>query len=225
MRIFVPVALALMAFGAHAFAEEAPATAGTQVKGKQDRFTFTVPPGWQSVAYQNPQEKPNARLIFRSGLLDEDAKATDNFNLWWYDGPDNMVMGVASLHRLELEAERDVKTMLAFIEGSGKVPQGMEIKPTQLGKYVGLLGGGVVQGMFYAAVALIPQGRVMYVATIAGPQTAIPPRWEAFMETVASLEATDLQPTTLEEVMGAPAANQPAGDDDPPGEENDDEAG
>ena len=225
MRLFVPVALVLMAFSALAIAQPAaPTAAGSQVKGKEDRFTITVPPGWQSIAYNKPEDKPNARIIFQAGLLGENAKPTDNFNLWWYQGPDNMIMGVASFHRLELERETDLKTLLALIQASGKLPQGMEVKPTQLGKYVGLLGGGVVQGMFYAAVALIPQGKVMYAATIVGPQTAIPPQWPAFMRVVTSLEATDLEPATLEEVMAAPAGKQEPADDETPAEGKDDDA-
>lgn len=225
MRLFVPVALVLIAFSALALAQQPPAPAGgTQIKGKDDRFTLTVPPGWQSIAYNKPEDKPNARILLQSGLMGENARPTDNFNLWWYQGPDNMIMGVASFHRLELERETDLKTLLALIQASGKLPQGMEVKPTQLGKYAGLLGGGLVQGMFYAAVALIPQGKVMYAATIVGPQTAIPPQWPAFMQVVTSLDATDLEPATLEEVMAAPDAKQPPADDDKPAEGDDDQA-
>ncbi len=176
-----------------------------QIKGKTVAFTLLKPEGWQSRTYEKLEEAPNAKMIVQGGLgkfLGEDAKFTDNHNLWWSPAGENMMTGLASFHRIELKTTLDLATTLAVFQQSPNLPAGMEIKPAQLGKYVGLLGGGVVRDMFYAAVVLIPGDKVLYVSSVLGPKAQIAPQWANYMKLVASLNAPDLKPQKLKDVFG-----------------------
>ncbi len=185
------------------------------LKGKEDRFTLKLPEGWQSVLYEKPQDKMNAKLIFEAAKFGDAMKSTDNINLWWYQGPESLMQGIASFHRFELPQDTDVKSVLAWAETSKSLPPGLKLEPKQLGKYVGILGGTVAQNVFYVAIVLIPQGKVTYMATIIGTPTSIPAQWTPFMQMVMSLTATDLKPNKLEEVMAEPAEPAPATGDKP----------
>jgi hypothetical protein len=176
--------------------------ADEQLKGKKVEFTLPIPQGWQHVAYEKIEDKPNAKMILGKVLGESDAKATDNFNLWWTQGEDSFMTGVASFHRMDLTADTTIKDTMAKLEASGKLPKGMEVKPTQLGKYVGLVAGGPVQQVFYAAIVFIPQGKVAYVSTIVGPANVVQMQWPTYMKMVTSLDAPDLKPEKLEDVTG-----------------------
>jgi hypothetical protein len=185
---------------------EAPA--GTKIKGKTTPFTLLVPEGWQYVAYDKPEDRPNAKIILQGGLNDKDTRPTDHFNFWWYEGEENLTLGLASFHRLETTKPHDAQGLL---KGMSKrdLPNDTEVNPKQLGKYVGLIGGGVVQEVYYGAVLVIAQGNVVYMATIVGPQAAVAAQWETFGGLVASLDAPDLKPEKVEDFFVSP---EPEGD-------------
>jgi hypothetical protein len=177
--------------------EPAPAN---QVKARNSDFTLLLPEGWQYTIYDNPADKPNAELILKMATIGGQANVTDNMNFWWNPQGENMLLGLASIHRLEAQQELSPKSLLTLIKASGKVPPGMEVNLAQIGPYVGVLGGGIVQAPFYAAVAVIAQGKAMYVASILGPQATVTPQWQKFMGLVGSLKAPDLKPQELEDI-------------------------
>lgn len=213
--------LCITAFAQQAPAPQAPQHQATQVTGEEDRFTIALPPGWQHDNYERLEERPNAYLLMQLGLVDEEAKATDNLNLTWYEGHENILMGVASFHRIEQEEEMDVGTLLAKIQADETVAPGMQVQPVQVGRYPGLLMGGVVQfqdpehqqeqpaeqqqqQMLQTVVAAIPQQDVCYMATLLAPPANVQAQWEAFGNFIVSLEAQDLEPQRLEDVIDIP---------------------
>jgi len=164
-----------------------------QIKAKNSDFTLQLPEGWQYSAYDDPNSKPNGKLIMQAvGALGQ-VKFTDNFNFWWDPAGENMMKGLASLHRLEVETGMDARTLVAAIQGSGKLPPGMQANVAQVGNYNAALIGGPFQ-MFYVAVAVIPQGNTAYVGAIMGPQAVVTPQWPNFIKLVGSIKAPDLKP-------------------------------
>ena len=172
-----------------------------QLKSKSGKFILDVPEGWQHSMYDNPDDKPNAKLIMQVAPIAGKANITDNINLWWGKGGENMMTGLASVHRLEA-TEGDspsAQSLVDSLKQSGQLPQGMEASVVQVGDYVGALVGGPFQNVFYGAAVVIPQGKSMYLASILGPVSAVQPQWPAFMAMVASLKADDLKPQKLED--------------------------
>jgi len=107
----------------------------------------------------------------------------------------------------------------------GKLPDGIKAQPAQLGDYVGILGGGLLQQPpLYIAAALISQGKSTYVATIMGQQQAIAPQWPNFMKLLCSLKASDLKAQKLEDFLKQDTAPEEEGDEDEGGDKTDDAA-
>lgn len=179
---------------------------GTPIKAKSEKFTLECPAGWQSRQYEKLEESMTARLTMQGGLmkmLGEDPKVTDNINLWWSpQGEASWFMtGIASVHRIETKEDVDMQKVWTDFNG-GKLPEGIKAQPAQLGDYVGILGGGLLQQPpLYIAAALISQGKSTYVATIMGQQQAIAPQWPSFMKLLRSLKATDLKAQKLEDFL------------------------
>lgn len=181
------------------------APTGTQLNAKSEKFTLVVPQGWQYRMYDELEEAPNAKLVVQGGVmkaLGEDAEVTDNINFWWAPTGEAMwfLSGIASFHRVVIPEDTDTNALLGRFEQGG-LPEGIEVRPQQLGQYVGLLGGGVPRQGFYVAAAIIVQRKSIYMAIIMGPQQAIPPQWNNFAQLIASLKAKDLQPQKIEDFL------------------------
>lgn len=202
---------------------------GTPIKAKSEKFTLECPVGWQSRQYEKLEESMTAKLIMQGGLmkmLGEDPKVTDNLNLWWSpQGEASWFMtGIASVHRIETKDDVDMKKVWIDFNG-GKLPDGIKAQPAQLGDYVGILGGGLLQQPpLYIAAALISQGKSTYVATIMGQQQAIAPQWPNFMKLLCSLKASDLKAQKLEDFLKQDTAPEEEGDKDEGGDKTDDAA-
>ena len=200
----------------------------TPVKAKSGRFSLECPAGWQSRQYAKLEEASNAKIIMQGGLmktLGEDPVVSDNINLWWSPQGEAawFLGGIASLHRIETKTNMDMVKVLENFN-SGKLPAGVQAQPAQLGQYVGILGGGLLQQPpLYIAAALVSQGKSTYVATLIGPQQAVAPQWPNFMKILTTLKAEDLKPAKLEDFYKPlePEADEDAEDDGEAGKRDD----
>ena len=171
-----------------------------EVRAKNNPFGVIPPQGWQHSIYDNPDDKPNAKLIMQIAPIAGKADITDNMNFWWGPMGESMAGGLASIHRLEAQDPVDMVAMLNTLKQSGKLPQGMDANLAQVGDYVGLVAGGTFQNIFYGAAVVIAQGKSIYLASILGPVAVVQPKWNDFIKMVSTLKAPDLKPQKLEDL-------------------------
>jgi hypothetical protein len=173
-----------------------------QMKSKSGKFIVTVPDGWKHEEYDNPDDKPNAKLIMEAVPFEGALNITDNINFWWGPLGENMMGGLASLHRLEW-VEGDAPTPKAIVDGlkaSGKLPAGMEASLVQLGDYPAAIVGGPYQKIFYAAGVIVSEGKTLYLGSLLGPVAAVQPQWQNFTGLVSNLKTDDLKPGKVEDL-------------------------
>jgi formylglycine-generating enzyme required for sulfatase activity len=166
--------------------------AAMRLRGRHTEFSVSLPDGWSSSSVERAEDDPGWKLIFGPRPLALYARNTDNLTLWWYPGEIGTAKGLVSVHRFEGDTDCDVDALLGRVKQCDTWPTALAMEAKTLGRYKGILGGGLLKDDAYAAVALIPAGKACYLMTIVGPQAVVNSLWQTFVATVSSLDAPEL---------------------------------